>query len=248
MSKKGLIGIVVFLIMVVIILIGVISTLLNDKNAINKNAEVIENQDIAEDNKENTLIPEVKEENEEDDIKTEENNTNNLITNEKISDNWEEVEFLYNGKKVKLICNFSELQQNLGLKFNDEAKNEYILNPNYTTSGGSCTIGNEEQIVVNLLNSSNEAKKYTECDVDYFGINIYSLKRNGNNGYSKIELSKGIYWDSTLQDIIQAYGEPDKRDDGSNFSNLFYKSDRANLQFTIYEDYGLTAIYYNVKD
>ena len=167
---------------------------------------------------------------------------------EEISENWEDGEFLYDGKKVKLICNFTELSTNLGLKFNDEKKNEFTLNPNYTVSGGQCTVGNTENIVISLINQTEQVQKYINCDVDTFSINIFNLKKNNNFEYSKIQLSKGITWDSTLEDIIAAYGEPEKRIDNEYGFNIYYQSSNnySRIEFGFTNDLGLTSIYYTI--
>lgn len=175
------------------------------------------------------------------------NITENIVS-EEISNNWEDGEFLYDGKKIKLICNFSELEKNLGLKFNAETKYDHVLNPNSTVSGGQCNVGNSEEIVINLLNSSDESKKYPQCDVDTFSINLFNLKKNNDTNYSKIQLAKGIGWESTADEIIAAYGEPHKKSENEYGFHLYYKASDSNskLEFGFTNDLGLTSIYYTI--
>ena len=251
--RKLMIGI--SLVMVMVCLCGCNTTKNNDEDVVEKE-QYVENNNLNNLEENSNQVTENNENiNEDTNVNTEiisgekvEVISPEEIVNEDISSNWEDGEFLYNGKKVKLICNFSELQRDLGLKFNDETKNEYVVNPNYTVSGGHCSVGNSENIVVNLINSSNEVKKYPQCDVDTFSINIFYLKKDNDTNYSKIQLAKNITWDSTKEEVIAAYGEPYKVTETEYGSNLYYRSSDSysKLEFGFNNDLGMTSIYYTI--
>lgn len=161
-----------------------------------------------------------------------ENVANDCNGNNIISDKWEDGEFLYDNKKIKLMCNcISDLGK---MRINEETINMMVISKTQLSEWY-------------VINNSNEIKSFLECQI--YGINaeiyVEDYEKNPSE-YSKIQLSKGITWKSTVEDIINAYGPPQKEEKklmGATYRILSYEAENGtSLKLTVHEDLGVTGI------
>jgi hypothetical protein len=177
---------------------------------------------------------------------------------EKISDNWADMEFKLAGVKYTYPYFFEHFSKN-GWKLDDE----------YDLPGGKYTDFNYQMynekfydsqkqayvvILVDFENYDAEAKSIKECHIWYLSFcRILDLGVDLDNVY-EIELAKGIKWGSTEAEIVAAYGQvpADKRvvvaEDG--YVALIYQKTTGDL-FTqmvlyIYDDGGLFTVDFEV--
>ena len=112
-----------------------------------------------------------------------------------------------------------------------------IVDDNVTVSARSAKIGftiskNNKSMRTNLYNYSDTAQPAENCFVTKVISGIYS-------GVDlPIELPGGITRDSTAEDIVKAYGEPDKISDSTTFELYYYGKVFECLSFSISHDTG----------
>lgn len=207
--------------------------------------------------------------------------TTETVEKEVISDYIFDYEFLYNGKKVTLPMSYKEFSEITGwsieesqLKGVDEKfvmsesmdiEGFHIANPKYPDAFNS--FGG----YAGFQNLSDERLHVTETSVCRVSFGIYynyeplpfgDDDREASSGlvesWDEIELSKGITWGSTVEEILAAYDEIEKcfvNEVADGVTRIFYRDpdgkggDYKVIEFYVHDEYGLTSFEYsNQKD
>lgn len=166
-----------------------------------------------------------------------------------ISDNWSDCEFILNDDTYKLDFDYRTLEsKGWSLNLADYGyPNGYTLNPQNEVAG-SLTIKNsnyDANVTIGFKNNSDTAKDLLDCQINSIHVsnNIYGKKP------VSFTLAKGIHKGSSLQDVVNAYGEPKDsyHSDTLGYWTYTYEDENNNtLELTIYEDNnGLTDFRYS---
>ena len=165
------------------------------------------------------------------------------VSNGSVSDDWKDCEFIFNNKTYKLYVPYSDLK-NDGWTF-DLADygyaNGYVMNPGNKVTG-TINLENpnfDSTVRIGFINDSNSVKDITECNIWSFEV---------DNAFVDT-LPKGIHNGSSLQDVINAYGEPKDsyRADSLGYWNYTYQDEYSKyFRLTIYDDKGVTAFSYDM--
>lgn len=135
----------------------------------------------------------------------------------KISDNLYDFEVSVNGEKLKVPTTFTELES-LGWKIDYEETLEKEIQPNGYLIGPQVSNGDKE-IRVYPYNFGKSNAKAKDCQ-------IMQLKFNGMYGDDApdVVIAKNItLGKSTYDDVIKAYGKPDKENTVNDTKELVYK-------------------------
>lgn len=176
--------------------------------------------------------------------------TQNQGTTGTVSDDWKDMEFIFDGVKYKIPVAYSELVAN-GWSFNlaDYGyPNGYILNPRDTVSSTIDLVNPKynEQLSCNVgfINNGSAAKDILECDVWAFGLDIaYGTDKLDN--VPDMAIAKGIKMGSTAQEVEAAFGTTDDVYESTELGYKVYEYQvdyNLHMKFTIYNDYGVTSI------
>ncbi|MBR5565343.1 MAG: hypothetical protein IKW08_04160 [Roseburia sp.] len=203
--------------------------------------------------------------------------TTEVVEKDVISDNIFDFEFLYNGKKIKLPISYKEFSEITGwtldeaLKGNKEeelmmdTRHTYyygpLSHPNYSAKPTdfdfvcTATFQNLTDEYIHVLDSSVYTVKFSRSyDTELYAM-ANGIEHEGDAGvglvesWEEIELSKGITWGSTEEEIVAAYGECSVQEMGRGVKLLTYVPDKLNgacnmLQLYVDEEYGLCTIDY----
>lgn len=142
------------------------------------------------------------------------------------------------GNEYKLPCAFSEFKAN-GWEINGE---DGSIKPNTKLLNGQIKKG-DMKLYVQLLNTTSETLKYSECAVSEITVNLTycpSITLPGNFVFDE---------NTTVEDVIAKYGEPTEKNDYDKYdtySVLTYKKDvYQSVKFTIYSSESSTPSKYN---
>lgn len=168
-----------------------------------------------------------------------------------ISDDWKDCEFIFNNKAYKLYFPYSDLK-NDGWTF-DLAdygySNGYVMNPGNKVTG-TINLENpnfDSTVRIGFINDSNTIKDITECNIWSFEVDNAFVDEDEKP--VSFTLPKGIHNGSSLQDVINAYGEPKDsyRADSLGYWNYTYQDEYSKyFRLTIYDDKGVTAFSYDM--
>lgn len=127
-------------------------------------------------------------------------------TDNTISDNWEDLEFLLEGVKCKIPCHLKEFEKT-GWIFQPNGAIERNIIPHgyYGSDPSLLHESNRGRINVYPYNDTDEVIHVTECITD--GVNFDPIYRDN---VINVVLAKGITFESTKQEVLDAYGEPYK--------------------------------------
>lgn len=177
--------------------------------------------------------------------------TTNPASTGNISDDWKDCEFIFNNKAYKLYLPYSDLK-NDGWTF-DLAdygySNGYVMNPGNKVSG-TIDLENpnfDSDVSIGFINDSNTIKDITECNIWSFEVDNTFV--DDDETPVSFTLSKGIHNGSSLQDVVNAYGEPKDtyRSDSLGYWSYTYQDGYSKyLRLTIYDDKGVTAFSYDM--
>ena len=168
-----------------------------------------------------------------------------------ISDDWKDCEFILNNKAYKLYFPYSDLK-NDGWTF-DLADygyaNGYVMNPGNKVTG-TINLENpnfDSTVRIGFINDSNSVKDITECNIWSFEVDNAFV--DDDETPVSFTLPKGIHNGSSLQDVINAYGEPKDsyRADSLGYWNYTYQDEYSKyFRLTIYDDKVVTAFSYDM--
>ncbi len=182
---------------------------------------------------------------------TSSNSSTQVAASTNISDDWKECEFIINNQPYKLYFDYATLKNN-GWTFDLSDygyENGYIMNKDDKVSG-TIDLENESydtDITVGFINDSETAKDITECKI--WSISVDNAFVDDDENPISFTLSKGIHNGSSLQDVVNAYGEPTDtyRADSLGYWVYTYQYDYSTyLKLTIYDDKGVTAFDYSL--
>ena len=168
-----------------------------------------------------------------------------------ISDDWKDMEFIFDGEKYSLEdAPYATLQES-GWDF-DLAdygyEDGYVLNPNDQISG-TVDLSNPDynedlDVSVGFINRTKKIKDIKECSIWSFDCSIeYGTELLDN--VPDMTIAQGITWGSTAEEVIEAFGEPDDeyRSDALGYTEYTYEDDYDKyLRIYVYDDYGVTEI------
>ena len=177
-----------------------------------------------------------------------------IITDVQISNDWRDLEFIFDGVKYKINeTSYADLKA-AGWTF-DLAdygyENGYILNPRDKTYGTidlkHSKYGDEYDafyITVGFINNDTVAKDITECDIWSISMDTrYGFRMK--ESYSDMTVAKGIHFGSSEADVIAAFGTPDDTYENAEngYKSLSWCYDYSTyLKITVYADGGVSKI------
>ena len=131
-------------------------------------------------------------------------------------------EFELEGKKLSIPCAYKDFA-NLGFTVKKDEplkKNTYTIGTYLTNSSGA-------SLSTAIWNPSNEKKLYSECQI---GRVEFEVKDNCN-----LKLAKGFVLteNTTVEDIVAVYGEPDNKIEGKDYIALNYGSGYSEIKFML---------------
>ena len=171
-----------------------------------------------------------------------------------ISDDWRDLEFVFEGVKYKINeTSYADLKA-AGWTFDLKDygyENGYILNPRDKTYGTidlkHSKYGDEYDvfyITVGFINNDTVAKDITECDIWSISMDTrygFRLKES----YSDMTVAKGIHFGSSEADVLAAFGTPeDVYENAENgYKSYTWCYDYSTyLKITVYADGGVSSI------
>lgn len=137
-----------------------------------------------------------------------------------ISDNWEDLEFLLEGIKFKLPCPIKELEKTDWVFHANGGIERNVLPHLYY--GSDPALYHETKrghIVMRPYNDTDETIDVAECITDSI-----RFERDWKDNVINVVLAKGITYGSAKQEVLEAYGEPAKTSSGSVYTHLYYES------------------------
>lgn len=181
-------------------------------------------------------------------------NDNEVVSNAEISDDWLDMEFLFDGIKYKIGETSYKDLKDAGWSFDlaDYGRpNGYILNPG-DKSFSTVDLNNSKYgdnykafcLTVGFVNNDTVAKDITECD-------IWSIKTDTRYGfklkdaYSEMTIAKDIHYGSSEADVLAAFGEPTEsyENEEYGYKTFTWRHDFSKyLRITVYADGGVSAI------
>lgn len=105
----------------------------------------------------------------------------------------------------------------------------------------------DSEVNIGFINDTNSTKDITECSV--WSIDVDNAFVDDDETPATFTLAKGIHNGSSLQDVINAYGEPKDsyRADSLGYWTYTYQDEYSKyLRLTIYDDKGVTAFSYDM--
>lgn len=183
------------------------------------------------------------------------NTSDSSTADEKISDNWEDMDIMLDGKLYKYPYDFAQLKAdgwNIDLsKYGKE--NGYIINAGektystldltndkYGKDYNSFTIG------CGFKNYDSKSKDLTECDLWSISL-ACDYGKKLKEKYPEVKIAKGIHFGSTEQDIKTAFGEPSDTYEATdlNYKTLTFEgSNGLKARFKVSDEFGLVQIEY----
>lgn len=167
-----------------------------------------------------------------------------------ISDDWTDMEFMFDGAYYALPASYQELEAN-GWSF-DLAEygysDGYVLNPGdktYDTIELTNPAYDEDLMVwVGFINTSDTAKDILDCD-------IWSIQLDTCSGFTQVddypymEIADGIGIGSTREEVEAAFGPCDDIYEADEYGYVTYNYNvdyTYYLKITVFDDMGVTAI------
>ena len=111
-----------------------------------------------------------------------------------------------------------------------------IENPNF-----------DAEVTIGFINDTDSTKDITECSI--WSIDVDNAFVDEDEKPVSFTLAKGIHNGSSLQDVINAYGEPKDsyRADSLGYWTYTYQDEYSiYFKLTIYDDKGVTAFSYDM--
>ena len=111
-----------------------------------------------------------------------------------------------------------------------------IENPNF-----------DAEVTIGFINDTDSTKDITECSI--WSIDVDNAFVDEDEKPVSFTLAKGIHNGSSLQDVINAYGEPKDsyRADSLGYWTYTYQDEYSKyFKLTIYDDKGVTAFSYDM--
>lgn len=127
-------------------------------------------------------------------------------TDNTISDNWEDLEFLLEGIKFKIPCYIKEFEKT-GWIFRTEASASRDVLPHCYNFNHQGLFHDEKKgyMVLDPYNDTDETIDIKESITD-----AIRFERVRKDNIINVVLAKGITYGSTKQEVLEAYGEPTK--------------------------------------
>lgn len=241
---------IIIVVAIIIVLVVIFAAILFFMKKSNTDTDVAANENV-------TTSESIESENETDIASNQTNTSSNVVTsttqptitsNGTVSDDWKDCEFIFDNQVYKLDFDYSAIKNN-GWSFNLA---DYGYSDGYVMNKGdkiSSTIDLENpnfdsDVRVGFTNTSDESKDILDCQ-------IWSVVVD--NAFAKkpvtFSFAKGIHNGSTLQEVIDAYGEPTDsyRSDSLGYWNYTYQDGyNKYLKLTIYDDRGITGFSYQM--
>lgn len=150
------------------------------------------------------------------------------FVNADISKNWDSLEVIIKGKKLKVPCTVTELN-NLGFVIDDSSNMglEDVISAGASVELTATNKGNA-YININVFNDSNsEDKKVKDCRISSIDIDLSNFKYIADMSQDYIILPGGITTEVYTDDIVKTYGTPTKnesiQDNGSITKKLTWQ-------------------------
>lgn len=176
--------------------------------------------------------------------------TCNVTVNEKISDDWKDLELIIDGHLYKMLFDYKQLQDN-GWDFDitDYGYDSYSMDPGDMITSTIYLENSkyDSDITVGFQNTDTKAKDIKKCKI--WSIDI--INTYAKNPVSFV-LPGGITQGSSAKEITAAYGKPDDtyRADDLGYSVYYYQIDKGmdNLRLVIYDKKGLVEVEYTAYE
>ena len=167
-----------------------------------------------------------------------------------LSDDWVDMQFIFDGNSYQLPVSYSELEAN-GWSF-DLA--DYGYETGYVMNSGDKTYGTIEltnpnyseklTVQVGFINNSDRAMDIKECDIWCFELDTcYGFGQV--ESYPDMDIAGGIGLGSSREEVDAAFGVCEDVYEATDYGYVTYSYDvdyTYYLKMTIYDDKGVTAI------
>lgn len=155
------------------------------------------------------------------------------IINEEVSDDWDDYEFVINGKELELPCSYSQLKSVTGFSAKSSDENSVLSNNYYTIV--NMYKNDKLALSIEVLNDTGSDAKYMDSKVTRVSQSKYQV----SNGANKITFPGGLVAGEEITEnkIKQLFGEPT---DVNNYSSDGYES----VTYTYNEDTSWTTTNY----
>lgn len=167
-----------------------------------------------------------------------------------ISDNWTDLQFLIDGKVIELPHSYQEFVLT-GWTFNLV---DYGYADGYYMNSGDKTYGTidlenpnyTDRIIASMgvKNFGSKAVDITECSLWSWELDIMPGSKVAES-HPEVIIAKGITFESTHNDVLKAFGEPQDgiyRADSSAYSVYSYNVDSYYMKLKVSDEYGLVGI------
>lgn len=157
---------------------------------------------------------------------------------------WTSLSFKLDGKEYKIPYSYPDISSEWSFNTADYGYADgYVTNPG---DKQACTIqlSNDKydmSYMVGLANLTDSTQDITENSVW-----AVSLSMEWSESYPSLELPGSITWGSSLQDVLNAYGQPDETPyyaDSLGYYSLTYRQDYdKTMTLIVYDDGGLKSV------
>lgn len=171
--------------------------------------------------------------------------------NTDISDDWKDMEFIFDGVKYTLSDADYETMEECGWGFDlaDYGHEDgYVLNPNDKVTGTifltNPDYDEDMDVMVGFINRSNKIKDIKECGIWSIDVSI-TFGSKLLDEVPEMTIAQGITWGSTVDEVLEAFGEPESeyRSDSLGYTVYDYTYDYEKyLKIYVFDDYGVTQI------
>lgn len=160
-----------------------------------------------------------------------------------ISDDWTNFEIALDGTKITLPCTFKDLANCGWVIPRDKYNDSDLIFGAGTISLGGIALENESypdvDFRVGIINNTNEALDIEECLITKVLIDKNHGYKDADS-YPDVILSKGIKWNASKEDVIEAFGETDdiyESDAKGGYKIYRYTcDDRHKLNVSVFEN------------
>lgn len=166
-----------------------------------------------------------------------------------ISDDWTDMQFVFDGQSYKLMDAYRKMEAN-GWSF-DLA--DYGYSAGYVMNPGDKVVGTirltnpnfdeDLRVQVGFKNNSDSVQDILDCDIWSFGLDTCYGSRQLES-YPDMVIAKGIHIGSTKEEVEAAFGPcEDIYESELGYTAYSYVVDYTyHMDLTVYDDKGLTAI------
>lgn len=170
---------------------------------------------------------------------------------EKITSDWSDLTFLFDGEKYQLPASYEDFEENGWCVDAAEYgyKEGYTLNPGDQTFGTICLendkYSDDVLVKIGFINNDDEAQELLDC-------NIWCIEVDTSYGSEKLDdvpemkLAEGIGMGSSEEETLQAFGKPEEtyEDKNDEYKTLYYRNSSTYQRMTlnISKKYGITKI------